>query len=204
VVATWNHPVTPSRTLGAMLPDFSSMCRAPLAPQTDPDIERGIALHHATDAVFHQAPSVTHWFRLAGERLRRRGVRTGPMRAAAHVGVELAIDGALLADADSRAYFFDALRSDAAIHWRDEDGATRVTALRERLHNLGPPNDLLTGHGIAQRLDRALSGRPRLAIGPDEYPAIVEVMAELAPGIAAATPAILNQVREQLQRRSAL
>ena len=56
VVATW-HATEPRFVLGAMLPDFAAMIRARPPAARDPELARGIALHHATDEVFHDAPT---------------------------------------------------------------------------------------------------------------------------------------------------
>src|SRR5690606_3246840 len=45
----------PRVLLGAMLPDFASMSRTRLAGSEDPAVAAGIALHLATDDVFHGA-----------------------------------------------------------------------------------------------------------------------------------------------------
>lgn len=196
-VAAW-HDRAPGFVLGAMLPDFASMCGARLAEQPDADVAAGIALHHATDAVFHRAPSVVGLFRDAEARLTARGCRRGPTRAAAHVGVELLLDGVLLADDAHVTAYAAAIAGDAAVAWRDDDGGPRFAALRARLRSHGAPTDLTTGAGVAYRIARALAGRRLLAPDGAEREAIADVMAELAPRVAAATPTVLTQVRAGL------
>ncbi len=201
-VATWRGAVEPGLVLGAMLPDFASMCGARLAAeQSDHAVAAGVVLHHATDAVFHRAPVVVGLFRDAEDRLRARGCRKGPMRAAAHVGVELLLDGELIADAAARAAYLDGLRAEVAITWRDDDGAARFAALRARLVGHGAPIDLAGGAGVARRIERTLAGRRLLAPDADERAAIAAVMTELAPRIAAATPTVISQIRAGLTAR---
>lgn len=196
-VASW-YSAAPGVALGAMLPDFATMCRARLDPQGDAAIAAGVDLHHATDAAFHRAPAVLGLFREAEARLTARGVRRGPTRACAHVGVELVLDGALLPEPAYRAAFQAGLACDDAVAWRDPDGHARYLALRARLRAQAPPRDLDTGAGVAQRLVRILAGRPLLAPSAAEHHAIAAVMDELVARVAAATPTVLTQVRAAL------
>lgn len=199
-VASW-HGDAPALALGAMLPDFATMCGARLAPQVDAELVAGVALHHATDAVFHHAPVVVGLFRDAEARLTARGVRRGPTRACAHVGVELLLDGALLPEPDYRRAFAAAMAHDVAVAWSDDDGAARFAILRERLRAHDPPRDLSSGAGVAARLVRILAGRPLLAIAADEHAAVTAVMDELVLRVVAATPTVLTQVRAALSAR---
>ena len=199
-VASW-HGDAPALALGAMLPDFATMCRARLDTQVDPALAAGVALHHATAAVFHVAPVVVGLFRDAEARLTARGVRRGPTRACAHVGVELLLDGALLPDAGYRRAFTAAMAHDGAVAWSDDDGAARFATLRARLRDHDPPRDLTSGAGVAARLVRILAGRPLLAIAGDEHAAVAAVMDELVTRVTAATPTVLTQVRAALAAR---
>ncbi|HEY8093119.1 MAG TPA: hypothetical protein VID93_05030, partial [Acidimicrobiales bacterium] len=91
--------------LGAAAPDLARMARLPVATAGPPDFAAGVATHHRTDAVFHGLD----WFRATNRRLVRdlsdRGVRRGPARGAAHVLIELLLDGAVLARAEHAATF---------------------------------------------------------------------------------------------------
>jgi len=196
VVAGWAGPRSPGFILGAMLPDFASMCGARLAEAQLADVAAGVALHHATDAVFHRAPVVTGLFREAEARLRERGCRKGPMRAAAHVGVELLLDGVLLED--GRAIYLAGLGAEVAVAWRDDDGSPRFAALLARLRSYGAPMELTGGAGVARRVARTLAGRTLLAPDAAERAAIAIVMDELAPRVEAATPAVIKQLRAGL------
>ncbi|MEZ4404518.1 MAG: hypothetical protein R3B06_31145 [Kofleriaceae bacterium] len=196
-VASW-QAASPAATLGAMLPDFASMCRALLAPQDDPEVAAGVELHHATDAVFHRAPAVVGLFRDAEARLTARGVRKGPTRAAAHVGVELLLDGVLLDEPGYRRAYLAALGHAGPVAWRSDDGPARYAALRARLRDHGTPTDLASGAGVARRLARALAGRRLLEPTAPEHRAIAAVMGELVERVAAATPTVLTQVRAGL------
>lgn len=199
-VASWDARAAPAFVLGAMLPDFASMIGARLGAQTDAEVARGVDLHHATDAVFHRAPVVLGLFREAEGRLRDRGVRKGPMRAAAHVGVELLLDGVLAREPGHRDAYAAGLAAEAAIVWRDGEGAARCAALLARLRGYGPPDEAgpAAGAAVARRIERALAGRTLLAPDAAEREAIAAVMDELAARVAVAAPAVLMQVRAGL------
>lgn len=196
-VASW-HADDGGWLLGAMLPDFASMIGARLDAQPDPRLAAGVAHHHATDAAFHHAPAVVGLMRDAEARLTARGVRRGPTRAVAHVGVELLLDGVLTRDGGYRASFAAGLAHPGPVAWTHGDGDLRFAQLLERLRAAPPPTDLDRGAGVARRLDRILGHRPRLAPTPAERPAIVDVLDALAARVAVATPTVLTQVRAAL------
>jgi hypothetical protein len=188
--------------LGAMLPDFGVMCGARATGATDDAITRGIALHHETDAVFHHAPAVLGLMRDAEARLTAGGVRRGPTRAAAHVGVELLLDGALLDDPRHRAAYEAALAHDAAlITWRDADDAPRFGAWFARLRTYGVPDDLRRPRSAAERIFRMLAGRRLLAPEAAERTVIAAVLEEIAPRVAVAADTITRQVAAGLAAR---
>src|SRR4051812_40545259 len=96
-VATRLHAAPPPGVaLGAMLPDFFSMCGARPTRIDDATIAAGVELHHATDAAFHQLAPFSGLVRELSERLTAAGVSRGPMRGVAHVAVELFLDGTLV------------------------------------------------------------------------------------------------------------
>ncbi|HUQ04603.1 MAG TPA: hypothetical protein VM261_19015 [Kofleriaceae bacterium] len=190
-------------TLGAMLPDFSVMCGARIAAGGSADVDAGIALHHATDAVFHTAPAVSALFRDAEKRMEARGVRRGPMRAAAHVGVELVLDGVLLDDARHRDAYTAAMAHDtAALVWKEDGDAERFAMLLARLRHHGVPEDLRRPRAAAERIFRMLAGRRLLAPEASERGAIADVLEEIAPRIAVAAPTIIRQVEAGLAQRA--
>lgn len=185
--------------LGAMLPDFAGMSGARIAGSADGAVARGIELHHATDAVFHHAPAVLALFRDAEARLAAGGCRRGPMRAAAHVGVELLLDGTLLDELAHRDAYTAALAHDTTtLTWRDPGDGERFAALLARIRPYGVPDDLRRPSAAAQRIFRALSGRRLLEPSASERDVIADVLAELAPRVAVAAETILRQVRAGL------
>jgi len=197
-VASWR--ATPGElgglALGSMLPDFATMSGARVAGSTDEIIARGIELHHLTDRVFHHAPAVVGLMRDAEARLTARGCRRGPTRAAAHVGVELLLDGVLVDDPRHRSAYEAALAIDPApITWRDDGDAARFAWLHDRLRQHGVPDDLRRPASVAARLFRMLAGRRLLAPTSEEQDTIARVLAELQPRVTVAAPTVLQQVR---------
>ena len=85
--------------LAAAAPDLVHMARLGLAPGVD------AAHHHRADAAFHDLPWFQARTRALSIDLQGHGVRRGPARGAAHVAVELLLDGAVLADEEDAASF---------------------------------------------------------------------------------------------------
>ena len=190
----------PAAVLGAMLPDFASMCRARLAEPADADVARGIAHHHAADAVFHALPAALVLMRELDERLARAGCARGPRRATSHVGTELLLDGALVGERAYRDAYTSALASEpsiAAVRWRDDDGPPRFTLLVARLRAHGAPDDLRDPAAITARLHRMLAHRPLLAPNAGDLVAIERALAEQQAKVVAAAGAIVRAVIER-------
>jgi hypothetical protein len=197
-VASWQSP-SGAVVLGAMLPDFATMCGSRLADADDASIAAGIALHHATDAAFHRLPAVTGLMRELDLRLAELGCARGPRRAVAHIGVELILDGVLVADASYREAFLAGLAADpAGVRWRDATGPERFAVLLSRLREHGVPDDLRDATSVTYRLQRILGPRPLLAPSYDDVRAIRIALVEIAPRVAIACEAVLRGVRASL------
>ena len=200
-VAAWRRGVAASTApyaFGAMLPDFTAMCGLRGAGVDHALTAEGQALHHETDRAFHHSQA---FVALESETLRDlegRGVRRGTAMAVAHVGVELLLDGWLLAADRDRggavgSHYLRALDAGEGLveHLRltplrrrggaprSGEGAStepeRLRGLIGRLRSYG-----LDGHedldAIAMRLERALAHRPRLCIEPIDAPKIREAL----------------------------
>ncbi len=201
-VASWLDP-TPAVVLGAMLPDFETMSGGRIARADDDAVARGIALHHATDAVFHQAAPVRALFAATEDRLYARGCRKGPTRAAAHVGVELLLDGLLLDGVGHVDAYLAALAiAPVPVTWRDPGDDDRFAILHGRLIAHGAPSDLRRPAAVATRVFRTLAGRRLLAPGPDEQRAIAAVLAEVAELVARELDGVLAAIRAGLAARA--
>jgi hypothetical protein len=197
-VASWSAPARSGVVLGAMLPDFATMCGGQIASADEEPVSDGIALHHATDAVFHQLPVVTGLMRDLDERLRHGHCARGPRRATAHIGVELLLDGVLTGEPAYRAAYLSGLAHDPALQWRDPDDAPRFTALLDRLRARGVPDDLRRPEAITTRLHRILAHRPLLAPSPDDLRAIHGALVAFQPRIDVAADTIVRAMRAAL------
>jgi hypothetical protein len=192
--------------LGAMLPDFASMCGARLAREDADDalvaaapLERGIALHHRTDSVFHQLPPVTALMRELDDRLAHGGCARGPRRAVAHIGVELLLDGVLVDDSAYRAAYLAGIGHDgSAIRWREPTDPARFAALHTRLRSYGAPDDLRAPASIVQRLSRVLANRPLLAPSAADLHAIRDALIGQQPRIVIAADTVMRAMRAGL------
>lgn len=189
----------PRHVLGAMVPDFASMVRARLLRADDEELARGIALHHRTDDVFHATPEFVALCADSVQVLESRGVGRGGARAAAHVGVELLLDGIWLDDALARAGYLAALAAgetaNDSLAWHDDAATARYQRLQSRLRAWGLPEGYRAPRFVAERIAGALSSRPRLALD-DAATKTVEAWAEeIRPRVELAAPAILAAVR---------
>jgi hypothetical protein len=193
-VASWSE-ATPGKVLGAMLPDFAGMCGGRIASADEAEVADGIALHHATDAAFHQLPVVVGLMRELDDRLDGGGCSRGPRRAVAHIGVELLLDGVLVDDARYRAAYLGGLGHEPALRWRDEEAAPRFAVLLDRLRTRGVPDDLRRPEAIAARVQRVLAHRPRLAPSPGELVVIGQALAAFQPRIAVAAETVVRALR---------
>jgi hypothetical protein len=202
VVARHAVPEPTTRLLlGAAAPDLARMARVAVAPAGRLDFAAGVAAHHRTDAVFHELD----WFRSHNRRLvaelNERGVRRGPARGAAHVLIELLLDGAVLARAEHAATF---ARPWAALAEPDADALAMVPAedhtrwvdflglLTERLEP--------TAYGdpgyAADRTAGTLARRPRLAMTGPEQARLRELAGEVHDRIAEEAEGVLTKVVE--------
>ena len=180
---------TSALLLGAAAPDLTRMARVPLATAGTPGHRAGVALHHRTDAVFHELA----WFRDQNRRLVQalgdRGVRRGPARGAAHVLIELLLDGALLAR-DEHAETLG--RPWRAMAGPDGDALAMVdTAHRHAWRGfLGQLTTRLvpSAYGdpayATDRTANTLARRPRLALSDDETVVLRHLAVEAQVGIA--------------------
>ena len=197
-VASWSTR-EPAALLGAMLPDFATMSGGRLADADEPVLAAGIALHHATDAAFHELAVVVALMRELDERLAHGGCTRGPRRAVGHIGVELLLDGVLVDDEAFRASYAAGIAHDSTgIRWRSAGDDTRFARLLERLRTHGVPDDLRRPQAIALRLHRVLAHRPLLAPTPSDLPVIERALVEHKPRVDVAADTVLRGLRAQL------
>lgn len=156
--------------LGAMLPDLTSMAVLSFDAVIDPDLARGVALHHETDRLFHAAPPFRALCASALDTLERAGVGRAPARAVGHVGSELLLDGLLSGNSSARAAYARSLevalqdRLESAVRWRGDTDASQLRALLKRLLRSPLPEAYRDPDLVCDRLYAILARRPRLAL----------------------------------------
>ena len=203
VVASWEAR-TSGYVLGAMLPDFATMCGARLAEIDHPELGAGIALHHRTDRVFHACSHFVALFREARRALLARGLGRGHAHAVGHVGVELLLDGWLVEQPKARETYAAALRCGRhrelgqQIRWLEEDGCERWRRLHRRLEAHGPPEDYRDPTLVAARIERILRDRPRLALDARRTGIAARYLPELQQAVHARGAALIADLRQDL------
>lgn len=189
-VVAWRERADPAFAFGAMVPDLSRFAlREPPAPSRDEATMRdGVGAHHRADAAFHDHPTFKGWM---DELVGAMPVADRGARAAAHVAVELLIDGALLGAGEAGAY-------DDALTWAlpTFDGTwAEVVARMQR----GTVVDAYRSPaGIAERVVGVMRRRPRLV-------RIAPQVEDLAGAVAAVEPAVvcgMSQLLREVSERS--
>lgn len=190
--------------LGAALPDVGAMGHFNLLGERPTGaLAEGIALHHATDNLFHTHP----WFKSHQanlyEALTTAGVRRGAARAVAHVGPELLLDGELLRHPDMKgdiesgmgrlSHHLDAVevlvRQDRRLAWRSH--LERVT-LRDSPSHYDDPYE------VAYSLERILRSRARLAVDADQVLKIGDILSTVHDTIRATALDLVEDLGRQL------
>lgn len=201
-VACW-HSRQPAFVLGAMLPDLASMCRGRVVGTADQLVAAGMDFHHRTDAVFHDLPAFQRLYLDATRALRQSGVARGTARGAAHVAVELLIDGELAGDADAVHAYTSALACAAhlpadAIAWQTPEQSARWLALIERMRHYGAPAGYSDPDVVANRVIAILARYPRLAPSAEEEMLLGAAMHTVKERVQAETPALMAAMRTGL------
>lgn len=166
---------------GAMVPDLTKLVRgAPLGITSD-DVDAGVRSHHAVDSAFHDHPTFKAWMRIVRDEM--GGTRIA--YAAAHVGVELAMDGVLLERAQTAAF-------DGAMAWAE---VALVGPWREIAQRAPEVVDAYrTPAGVARRTAGAISRRPRLSrLALDERD-LARAIAVVVPDIESGLDALLVEL----------
>ena len=199
-VAGWTREATPAFVIGAMLPDFATISGARSVRATHPEAIGGVALHHATDAVFHAAPDFVVLTRRVREQLERGGIRTGSARAAAHVGVELLLDGTLVTVHRACDLYLRALGDGGAYLTCDgADDVPRLARFLDRLRGAGIPYAYADPRAVAGRVERALSPRPLLALPAGRADVLAAVLSDVAADVRERAASLLDDVRRGLR-----
>lgn len=188
----------PAFALGAMLPDLTQMAGLRLTRVSARLID-GIAFHHRTDSAFHAHPSFVDGQRALQRALSDAGVRKGPARAMAHIGIEFLIDAAFVpSDGYLEALELGAADSDI---WGPCEPEIRSVLrglcghLRARLW---APHQV-TEVRLIERLRATLDRRPRLAPTPAEVAQGSLTLAKQAERWKLAGPDIASAILLQLR-----
>ena len=187
-VVAWRERAEAPFAFGAMVPDLTRIAqRAEPQPSRDAEVMRaGIAAHHRADSAFHDHELFRTWTDdvAAATPGSRRGAK-----AAAHVAVELAIDGLLVEDAATAPY-------DDALDWAAPvfDGTWQQVVARMRT------GDILEAYGnpdrIAGTVAVVMRRRPRLAPIVPEPGDLSAALTAVVPAIRRALPGLLDGVSE--------
>ncbi|MEC7522104.1 MAG: hypothetical protein VYE22_19620 [Myxococcota bacterium] len=199
VAALWEHD-DPRWILGAMLPDFASMCGTRFDRAGDPMVAEGVQHHHEADLVFHGLPTFLTWCNGGADVLEGRGVGRGAARAVAHVGTELLLDGVLLDRfPEAREPYLEAVALPTeGLDLRFHGGGEPFERLQARLREHGLPDGYRDPAEVARRLERILSRRPRLAIQPDELPRVTAWLTQTQAELEERTGTLCDELRRGL------
>lgn len=209
----------PRFVLGAMLPDLAPMAGLRLRGANDAALSAGIAHHLAVDAAFHALPAFQMLTADAARALRRAGLRRGPARGAAHIGLELLLDGwlarrcgvpgvyrtalaqapqlgALLRFAPGPAAATPRAQTTIATAHRNPPNAAGVAwtfpELCRKLAASPLPEAYAEPSYTAARVTAALARRPRLALTPAERNACAAWLRPAARTLAASAESLLH------------
>ncbi|MEN9577830.1 MAG: hypothetical protein RJA70_839 [Pseudomonadota bacterium] len=216
VVASWASD-DPALAFGAMLPDFGHMLGLTRIDSSHPTIRAGIALHHASDDVFHNGLTFVRLQNQGRAALMIAGLPRGATLALSHVGVELMLDRELSHQPDHLKHYLlsieQGLRHCSSLSWslptvtagalagqKADDGhpfERLLTLLGERADKLAPRN----GDELAERLFRILSPRPRLTFPRAALPQVASWADALWPELRMAVPTWLNEISAGLSLR---
>lgn len=197
VAASWTADDT-EFVLGAMLPDFCQMARVPV-PACSGRVAQGIAHHHLCDGVFHGLPAFVELQARVRDRLRDVGLRKGPARACAHLGIELCLDGLWSRRVDAHERFVTAAAH--ASHLGGELDGEHQEAWRrfcDRLHTSRLPADYRDPTMVGEITARIVSPRPRLCLDDSELPRWLNEMVQIHRWVAEEESRIESELRAAL------
>ena len=189
--------------LGSMLPDFASMAGLRIRHIEHHELARGVEFHHAGDDAFHGAPIFLDMMGDARDELEDDGVSMGAAMAVSHVGLELLLDGWLVAREGASTYrraLAHAHRLGHHVQWSDEEGEHRWQGLCTRLAEAPVPEGYVDADFVTERLERILARRPRLALQGDELDAVRQWTRRAKPRLWSRASELFEQVETRLER----
>jgi len=192
--------------VGCMLPDLAAIARVRMTSKPGGELGHGVEFHHACDVVFHESV----WFRARTVEVRdallAAGVDRGAARACAHAGVEMVLDGALVADTRLREHVRTTLVAvDAAAGTAlaglvaGTDRAEWAQRLRMIARSLDPQR-YAHPRFVAERLHRMTSGRPRIALRAEHVDVVADTLAGVRVPIGEDAAGVVGHVRAAVGR----
>ena len=181
--------------LGAVLPDISAILGVRLRRPNEA-LDAGIATHYATDSAFHASGWFTNQMKICSTRLQAAGVGRGPARAAAHVGVELLLDGAVLANDDTFRDVWSQLAAPAALvrdAVHDDERDDWIDRLGQFTTRLDPWRYSEPDYAAA-RIEGMLRHRPRLRLETGQASIVAVVLRSIASGVAADAEQVVDDI----------
>lgn len=205
-VARLVEPGDADLALGAALPDLSAMSAMTLRRDLlTPAQRRGVALHHRTDRAFHADPRFREGSAELRQRLAAAGLPNGAVRGVGHAGWELLLDGCLLersgvADQLAEVLLGASALSDAVDEPADRSrwGTLAASMVTERWWMA-----YRSPHFVAERLQRRLSRRPRLAFAPAQVPSVTEALSAVRADIDQVTDEVVRSVTNIVSEQTA-
>lgn len=198
----------PAFVLGAMLPDFATMLGTRPPVVEGDELTAGVAFHHETDRVFHDAPTFKRLQLDARRMLREMGLPRPSALAVGHIGVEILLDGVLAEDEAAVSAYLEALsqaRSEETarrIAWSDETLGKHFAVLSSTLLDRGVTPATRSAERTAFRVTRALESRPRLRL-TDAGTELVRQWSVLSESlVAAATGELIAELQRGLSLAS--
>jgi len=189
----------PEFALGAMLPDLANLVGVRLPPLVGV-LSEGIRFHHRSDAVFHSSREFqTEQVELVSC-FTTSGLRRGPARALAHLGLEFLFDAALAnrADGYADAISVGAIRSDLWVELPFEM-RQKFMSLCGYLELRGLSNFEADPERFIMRLGRTLEGRQRLAPTANELSLAVSELMTRAPRWNSFAPLFADALHSRLK-----
>jgi len=183
--------------LGAMLPDLAAMAGLRVQGTDAVTLGEGMQLHHESDRAFHACEAFTTLTREGAHDLRGAGLRRGPALGAAHVGIELLLDGWLVAERPPSTVYRHALERAAScsdtVRWRGRAGESWQRLCR-RISSSAATEGCRDPDEVARRTARALERRPRLRLTERERAPLGRWLQDVRARVAHHGPALIDAV----------
>jgi hypothetical protein len=192
----------PDFVFGAMLPDLSRMAGGRIERGGSRGVQDGSDIHHAMDSVFHDLPEFLRLCREGTALLREAGLRRGIALGAAHVSIELTLDGWLAEHGGVPDVYREALavgrHLSHSVSWRGVGSGGRLAEVCWRVNEAPLPEAYAEADFVAARTARALAGRPRLALDAREEAALGDAIRAQQVSVRAAAPGLVAAVAQSL------